>query len=171
MAITLQDDNGLVAGANAYASVSYVRAYLTDRGTDLGAVTDAALEVAIILATQYLDSRYTFLGCRRNNAQDTEWPRREAYDRDGYLINGIPRAVKQAVAELANRARSASLMPDPERDGTGRTVLSKSEAVGPLSESVTYAAGGAFTFPEYPAVDRMLAAAGLIRTGLTGVRA
>ena len=107
MAFTLQDDNGLVAGANAYASVSYVRAYLTDRGTDLGAVTDAALEVAIILATQYLDSRYTFLGCRRNNAQDTEWPRREAYDRDGYLINGIPRAVKQAVAELANRARSA----------------------------------------------------------------
>jgi hypothetical protein len=171
MAFTLQNDNGSVVGANAYVSVSFVRAYMADRGTDLTAVSDAVLEAAIIQATQYLDTRYTFLGYRRNSAQDTEWPRRDAYDRDGYLISGIPKAVKHAVAELANRARSASLMPDPERDATGRTVLSKSESVGPISETVSYAAGGAFTFPEYPAVDRILAAAGLIRTGLTGARA
>lgn len=171
MAFTVQDDNGLVAGANAYVTTAYVRAYHLDRGVDLTAVLDPALQVAIVLATSYLDARFTFLGCRRNAAQDTEWPRRDAYDRDGYVITGIPKAVKQAVAELANKARSATLMPDPERDATGRTVLSKSESVGPLSESVTYAAGGAFTFPEYPLVDRILIGAGLIRTGLTAVRA
>lgn len=171
MAFTVQDDNGLVAGANAYVTTAYVRAYHLDRGVDLTAVLDPALQVAIVLSTSYLDARFTFLGCRRNTAQDTEWPRRDAYDRDGYVITGIPKAVKQAVAELADKARSAVLMPDPERDATGRTILSKSEGVGPLKESVEYAAGGAFTFPEYPLVDRMLIAAGLVRTGLTSGRA
>ncbi len=171
MAFTVQDDNGLVAGANAYVTTAYVRAYHLDRGVDLTAVLDPALQVAIVLATSYLDARFTFLGCLRNTAQDTEWPRRDAYDRDGYVITGIPKAVKQAVAELADKARSAVLMPDPERDATGRTILSKSEGVGPLKESVEYAAGGAFTFPEYPLVDRMMIAAGLVRTGLTSVRA
>jgi hypothetical protein len=170
MAFTVQDDNGLVAGANAYVTTAYVRAYHLDRGVDLTAVLDPALQTAIVLSTSYLDARFTFLGCRRNTAQETEWPRRDAYDRDGYVINGIPKAVKQAVAELANKARSAVLMPDPERDTTGRTVLSKSEGVGPLTQSVAYAAGGAFTFPEYPLVDRLLIAAGLIRTGVTSVR-
>ncbi len=173
MAFTVQDDNGLVSGANAYADLAYVRDYHADRGVDLSApgTSDAALQAAIIKATMYVDTRYTFLGERRNHDQDTEWPRRDAWDRSGYLINGIPRAVKQAVAELAQRALSAELMPDPTRDETGRTVLSKSEGLTPMGESVTYAAGGAFTFPEYPTVDRLLASAGLIRTGLTAVRA
>lgn len=172
MAFTVQDDNGLVSGANAYADLAYVRGYHADRGLDLSApgTPDAALQAAIIKATAYLDTRYTFLGCRRNNDQDTEWPRRDAYDRSGYLINGVPKAVKQAMAELAQRALTITLLSDPTRDETGRTILSKSEGLTPMSESVTYAAGGAFTLPEYPAVDRLLVAAGLIRTGLTAVR-
>lgn len=170
MAFTVQDDNGSVSEANAYADLAYVREYHLDRGTDLSATADADLQAAIIKGTQYVDTRYTFLGERRNRDQTTEWPRRDAYDRSGYLINDIPRAVKQATAELANRALTDDLFTDPERDDTGRTVLSKSEGVGPLKEAVEYAAGGAYTFPEFPAVDRLLQSAGIIRTGLTGVR-
>lgn len=173
MAFTVQDDQGLVSEANAYADLDYVREYHADRGRDLSApgTADAALQAAIIKATDYVDKRYIFLGERRQRDQTTEWPRRDAYDRSGYLIEGIPRAVKQAVAELAQRALSTSLMSDPTRDDTGRTVLATSSGVGPLKESVEYAAGGAYTFPEYPEVDRLLVSAGIIRSGLTAVRA
>lgn len=171
MAFTVQDDNGLVSEANAYADLNYVRSYHADRGLDLSATADAALQAAIIQGTQFIDTRYVFVGERRNRDQTTEWPRRDAFDRSGYHIQGIPRAVKHAVAELAQRALTDVLMPDPTRDETGRTVLSKSDGVGPIKESVEYAVGGAFTFPEYPAVDRLLQSAGIIRSGLTAVRA
>lgn len=170
MAFTVQDDDGLVSGANAYAALAWVRDYHADRGTDLSGTADAALSAAIIRATDYIDKRYSFQGERRNRDQTTEWPRRDTYDRSGYLITGIPRAVLQATAELAQRALTADLLGDPTRDESGRTILSKSEGLTPMSESVTYAAGGAYTFPEYPAVDRLLQTAGLIRTGLTAVR-
>ncbi len=171
MAFTVQDDNGLVSEANAYADLAFVRDYHADRGLDLSGTADAALSAAIIKGTQYVDTRYVFLGERRNRDQTTEWPRRDAHDRSGYLLEGVPRAVKQAVAELAQRALTEELMPDPTRDDTGRTVLSKSEGVGPLKEAVEYAGGAAFSFPEYPAVDRLLQTAGIIRSGLTAVRA
>lgn len=170
MAFTVQDSNGLVSEANAYADLAYVRGYHADRGTDLSATSDALLQGAIIRATDYVDKRYVFMGERRNRDQTTEWPRRDTYDRSGYLIEGIPRAVLQAVAELALRALTADLLGDPSRDDTGRTILAKAEGVGPLREEVTYAGGGAFSFPEYPAVDRLLQTAGIIRTGLTAVR-
>lgn len=173
MAFTVQDDNGTVSEANAYADLAYVREYHADRGRDLSdpTVTDAALSAAIIKATQYVDTRYTYPGERRNRDQSTEHPRRDLYDRSGYLVTGVHRAVKQATAELSNRALTDDLLADPERDDSGRAVLSKSEGVGPLKEAVEYAGGGAYIFPEYPAVDRILQSAGIIRTGLTAVRA
>lgn len=172
MAFLVQDDNGTVSGANAYADLTYVREYHADRGLDLSSpgTSDAALQVAIVKATDYLDKRWVFPGERLNQDQDTEHPRRDLYDRSGYLVTGIHRAVKQAVAELAQRALTQSLLSDPTRDDSGRTVLSKREEVGPLKDAVEYAAGGSYTFPEYPAVDRLLISAGLIRSGLTAVR-
>lgn len=173
MAFTVQDDDGLVGGANAYATLAYVREYHADRGRDLSApgTSDEALQAAVIKATDYLDKRFTFLGERRNRDQTTEWPRRDAYDRSGYLIEGVPREVKQAVAELAQRALTSALMADPSRDASGRTVASSSRQVGPLKTQVEYAAGGAYAPPEYPEVDRLMVRAGIVRTGLTAVRA
>ena len=173
MVFLVQDDDGTVSGANAYADLTFVREYHADRGLDLSApgTSDDALKAAIIKATDYLDKRWVFPGERRNRDQDTEHPRRDLYDRSGYLVTGIHRAVKQAVAELAQRALTQSLLSDPTRDDSGRTVLSKREEVGPFKDAVEYAGGGGYTFPEYPAVDRLLISAGLVRTGLTGVRA
>lgn len=167
MAFNVQDDDGLVSEANAYADLSFVRAYHLDRGRDLSSTADSDLQVAIIKATQYVDTRYTFPGSRQNRDQSTEWPRLDVTDRSGYLVDGIPRAVKQATAELANRALTEDLLADPTRDDSGRAVLSKSEGVGPIKEAVEYAAGGSFQLPEYPSVDRMLLAAGLLSGGLS----
>jgi hypothetical protein len=82
-------------------------------------------------------------------------------------VSGIPAALKRACFELAFRALSTPLWRDAPTDETGRTVLKKREKVGPIEEETEFAnSGGAAPAPSFPAVERMLVAAGLI--GSTG---
>ena len=171
MGLTVQDNNGSVAGANAYITVEEFKTYHTDRGNSLAGSTDPKIEAAIIRATDYLDQRFNFVGKKRlGRDQTTEWPRTDAWDRDRYYINDIPPEVKEACCEYALRALAAELNPDPERNASGVAVLSKSEAVGPISESVTFVGGAVFQMPKYPAADQKLVRAGLVRSGGTLLR-
>lgn len=170
MAFTVQNDQGTVAGANAYVTVAEFKAYHTDRGNSWSTATDTAIEQGIVKATDYLDYRFRYVGNLLNIDQTTEWPRVGAFNRSRFLVAGIPDEIKQACSEYALRALSAELNPDPERDASGRTVQSKSEAVGPISESVTYVAGAVLQMPAYPAADRRLISSGLTRSGNVVVR-
>ena len=164
MALTVQDDTGLVAGANGYISVSWFKSYHLDRGT-MTAAADSAIESAIIRATDYVDQRFHFVGRQSNGRQQTtEWPRFGADDRNGYGIDGLPMELKEAVAEYALRSLTATLNPDVPATETGAAILSKSETVGPISESVTYANPAQVQLPKYPAADMKLRAAGLLRS-------
>lgn len=162
MALIVQTDQGNVDGANAYVDAAYVIAYHADRGLDLSATATATLEAAIVRATDYLDQRFTFVGVPIYTDQSTGWPRSNAKDCNGWLVQGIPLAVKQATAEYTNIALASELSPTPERDDTGQTVAAKSEGVGPLTESVRYAAAGQFKMPKYPKADRILVVKGLV---------
>lgn len=165
MAFTVQDNTGGVAGANAYISVAEFKAYHDDRGASLyGAATDQAIQMAIVKATDYLDTRFSFIGEKAQTGQTTEWPRFDAWDREDEPVYGVPAEVKEACAEYALRALTAQINPDPTLDPTGRVVLSKSEQVGPISQSVSYAAGAAFEMPRYPVADRKLTMRGLTRS-------
>lgn len=174
MALVLQDGTGTVVGANAYLSVAAFKEYHDLRGNSYAAAADdTAIEQAIIRATDYLDQRFNFVGrALAAREQTTAWPRLAAYDRDRNLVVGLPAEVLEATAEYALRALTAALNPDPERDASGAAILSKSEQVGPISESVTYAAGGStsFVMPKYPAADQRLLRSGLVRTGGTVLR-
>lgn len=171
MGLTVQDNNGSVAGANAYITVQQFKDYHADRGADTSAFDDEAIEAAIVRATDYLDQRFLFVGERRyGREQTTEWPRTSAWDRDRRYINDIPVEVKEACAEYAIRALSQVLNPDPERDATGRPIHSKAQSVGPISESVTFVGGAVFQMPKYPAADQKLVRAGLVRSGGTLLR-
>ena len=171
MGLTVQDNNGSVAGANAYITVEEFKTYHTDRGNAFSSFTDERIASAVIRATDYLDQRFNFVGKRlQGRNQSTEWPRYDAWDRDDYAINGIPPEVKEACCEYALRALAAELNPDPERNASGVAVLSKSEAVGPISESVTFVGGAVFHMPKYPAADQKLVCAGLVRSGGTLLR-
>lgn len=172
MALIVQDNTGSVAGANAYITVAEFKAYHDARGGDYsGAADDTALEQAIIRATDYLDQRFNFVGKKRiGRDQTTEWPRTDAWDRDRYYITDVPNEVKEACAEYALRAIAATLNPDPDRDASGQLVQSKSESVGPISESVTFVSGAVFVMPKYPAADQRLIKAGLVRTSGTVLR-
>lgn len=168
MAFTVQDDNGGVANANAYLTVAEFKTYHDDRAQSYGAVSDPVIEGAIVRATTYLDSRFRFVGDKvQGRDQTTAWPRSSAYDRDNDLVTGIPREVKNATAEYALRALTATggLNPDPQRDATGAAVTMRKDVVGPIEETREYSAGTAFQMPKYPAADQWLRAVGLTRSG------
>jgi hypothetical protein len=115
-----------------------------------------------------VDQRFAFPGRKLNPPtaevpQNTEWPRcgvRHA----GYAVEGIPTALKNAVAEYALRALSAGLFQDAPAPEGGREVIRQRDKVDVIETEVEYAAGtgGALLMPTYPPADLMLMRAGLI---------
>lgn len=79
------------------------------------------------------------------------------------VFTGIPVALKQAVAEYAERALAGALMPDPETDATGGALILNRDKVGPVESEQRYAGGVVQIFKKYPAADRLLL--GLISSG------
>lgn len=169
MAFTPQNADGTVDFANAYVDAAAVRSYWLDRGIDLSAKTDQELQVAIVQATTYLDSRYTFVGYQLRKDQGTQWPRGGL---PTSFLRGLPWALQNATCQLAQRALTKPLMPDPTYDPSGQKVTESLKEVGPIKVQVKYAEAnpgspGAST-PSYPEVDLMLKSAGLVVTGGSG---
>ena len=100
------------ASSNSYISNADVDAYWSARNnTTWSAATSAAQDAALIEATQYLDSKYQWIGYIASTTQSLGWPRTEAYDREGReLSDMIPVAVSSAAAELALQALSGRLV-------------------------------------------------------------
>lgn len=172
MALVTQDDTGTVVGANSYIDVAYFKSYHDERGNVYGTPTDDLIAQKIIVATDYVDARFNYVGqCLAGRNQTTMWPRLSAFDQNRLAILGIPQEVKEATAEYALRALTGDLNPDPERDLSGATIQSKSEGVGPITESVTFVGGATFQMPRYPVADQKLKRAGLVRSGGTLLRA
>lgn len=96
------------ADANSYASLVAAAAYHTARGNTAWTGADALKEAALIRATQWLDGRYGDLwpGIRwKLRLQALDWPRVEAYDRDGTVLayDAVPVEVVNATCEAALR--------------------------------------------------------------------
>lgn len=162
-ALIVQSDAGDVENANAYHNVEYFISYHRTRGRLIIRDTEE-IEVAIIKARDYMDSRFNYKGFKLVDNQTTEFPREDVYDAKGNAVLGIPREAKQASAEYAYIALDRDLDPTPEVNDNGSLVQSKSEKVGPISESVTYAVstGAIKRRPAYPIADQKLYKAGLI---------
>lgn len=171
MALIPQNDAGTVAGANSYGDLTFLITYWEERGYAFPQVTagppamtqeqaDAAISAAGVVATDYMDGRWTFVGERISEDQTTAFPRR------GGPLSGVPLPVKQAWAEYTLIvANGGSLEGAPERDATGARVVSKFEKVGSIAQSVEFASGGAYVRPQWPAADNILKKRGLVQTG------
>jgi hypothetical protein len=157
--------------ANGYVSLVEARAYWAERlKTHIKTSNDDEVAAAIIVASQYLDTRFRFVGYRKSSEQAREWPRSGAYDDRGDAVGEVvPIAVKHATCEYAFRALTAELMKDPTRDDSGRVVVSKDEKVGPLTEGVKYSEFAGFELPVYPAADRLLTQRGLVVKSAGGI--
>lgn len=101
--------------------------------------------------------------------QSTEWPRQGVVDYSGDTVNGIPKAIRNACAELAIRVlNGVALQPDydPALVGAGGVVSSITKKVGPLETVTAYDTKlGLGFFASFPMVDRMLSKAGLLKAG------
>lgn len=164
MAVFITEDGTGLSDANAYISTSYFTNFHRARGNEIETINGnlqgtGDYQKAIVRATDYIDSRFrgSFIGIILNTNQSLEWPRFDAYYRDGRSVTGIPKEIEKACALYAYRALSVTLAPDPTYEDNNGRVSAKSVTVGPISESVEYyAEGGIYTFREYPEVDALL---------------
>jgi len=148
-----------VAGANSYASVQYFRDHHDSRAVDTSSIADAAVQAMLVAASDYIDAKFgrRFRGYRKTKAQPLQWPRTNAIDRDGYLLEGVPRQVATAASELGLRVHHyGALIPDapraaPSQDFTNASAIttgapqatgvitSSTDRVGDISQQRGYA--------------------------------
>lgn len=96
------EDGSLPIGANSYVSVSATRTFAAARGITLP-VTDAAVEVLLVNALDYIESfRTEFQGNKLSAEQELQWPRSGVVV-DGYAvdIDEIPAVLPLVQAQLA----------------------------------------------------------------------
>lgn len=103
------------------------------------------------------------------STQSTEFPRQGLVDNNGDTVNGIPKAIKSACAELAIRVlNGTALQPDYDNGlvGAGGVVSSVTKKIGPLETVTAFDTKlGLGFFASFPIVDRMLSRAGLLNSG------
>jgi hypothetical protein len=160
MAFVLEDGSGLPT-ANSYASFAQFTAYFTDRAVTVSGV-QATVEAALIRATDYLDLRFRWKGCKVKPLaeQALQWPRYGVYDEEGYELpsDELPTALVNACCEYAKRALAAELAPDPTVDASGVAVVKSRDKVGPIEVEREFsgASASSSTFKPYPAADRLI---------------
>lgn len=170
--LILQNDSGTVEDANTYVDLDYVTNYNAQRGRDLSEYEAEDVLAAIVEARDFMDNRWDYVGQKSQREQDTEFPRENAYDKDDYIVTGIPKSVKKAQSEYTwiRLSQGTALNPTPTRDPSGRNVIQYAESVGPISESKTYASGGSYQEPDYPSADSILERTGLVNASNRVIR-
>ncbi|OQS10069.1 DnaT-like ssDNA-binding protein [Chromobacterium violaceum] len=142
MALIVENGTGQ-PDAQSYISVTEADDYHAAIGNAGWSGDEVAKSAALRRAVQYLDGRYRFAGCRLTATQVLEWPRQPL---------GVPKALKDAQAELALRALKGELFADSD----GRVLVSKT--IGPIKKE--YAQAGGSRFPVVDALLRPLLAGG-----------
>lgn len=99
----VEDGTG-VTGANSYVSLETALAYHQDRGNTVWwGHTYGEQQEALVRATQAIDALGygRFFGTKASTTQGLQWPRIDAYDSDGELLDGVPLPLVYAVCEAA----------------------------------------------------------------------
>ena len=98
MAFIVEDGTG-IEDANAYVDSEHVSDYLMgERLAKFEELDDDEQEAAIIAGSQFVDISYEWVGNRQSLEQGLNWPRTEA-EFQGFVIEGVPTAVKKATCE------------------------------------------------------------------------
>ncbi|HAD31529.1 MAG: hypothetical protein CL578_22410 [Alteromonadaceae bacterium] len=145
---TVEDGTGL-DNSNALISAEEFQAFASDRGEDISAFDETAQQAAIVVASvNYIDTFYTFKGDALEADQAMQLPTNEV---------SINNKIKLACYEAALLQLKNRLFVNPTELTSAGPVSSKSDSVGSLSTSRTYAEGYERT-STYPTVmiDRLL---------------
>lgn len=153
----VEDGTGL-SDSNSYGTVAAFVLYWADRGTDYSDTDAELIQQALIRASDYIDSRFSarFKGLRLVEGQALAWPRKYAFDGEGYALatDAVPARVKYACFQYAKRAMTKDLQPDPTANPN---VVQESKTIGPIHTSVTYSGNATATkVLPWPAADALL---------------
>lgn len=155
MALVVEDGTAK-ADADSYVSLADAATYATDYGLSFSG-TDSEKEIALRRATQYVDAMFgeRFKGYRVQSTQSLEWPRSGADDGDHAIdSNLVPQKVKDAVVELAVKARSETLAPDVAQPGE---LTEDTTKIGSLTFTKKWAdTAGAGDLKQYTLVEGLL---------------
>lgn len=164
MAFVVQDPDAPASDANAYITVQEFKDYHTDRG-NVYTASDTEIEQAIVRATDYMDTRWTFAGTREDADQSTECPRSGVYDQTtGWEVYGYPDELKEACAEYALTALGSSLYPSaPNVDTSGKNVKRYRRKADVVEREVEFfAAGSKISWLKHPLADGKMKATKLL---------
>lgn len=113
-----------------YISVDYANEFWDAR---INPIWDNASQeekqAAIIWATEALDSMFEYPGRIQNINQKLNFPRIDAYDKQGRLLRGIPDPVKRATAYLAGQHIESPIFKVLDRGGRISSVVAGSVRV------------------------------------------
>lgn len=121
------------ASADSYASLAQAATYHANLGHTTWDATDSEVqEQKLRLATQYLDSRYSWRGVKVASTQKRDWPRSGVVV-DGYTLasDALPAVLIDACCELAFKALTVDLFADAD------TQYVESVTVGPISRKLS----------------------------------
>ncbi len=171
MAVTNSDlvvENGTgLSTANVYVSLATATEYHRLRGNDVWADSSENDKcVALIRATQYLDTRWSWLDVRATTTQTLSFPREELYDIDGNDVSSsVPVEIADACCEyalivLGTGEALVELSPTPDQS-TGTKVTMQRDKVGTLETETRYDTGVGVRFTTtYPHADRIVKRSG-----------
>lgn len=162
-----EDGSGL-SNANSYQTLQSVKDYWNQGGSfgiiDISAsYTDAQIEAAMIVVTQYMERNYTIKGSIVTTSapyQSLMFPRENLTDNEGRVIanNIVPEQAKSAHSEYTyiqlTNSTSGGVQPSPAREGVIKRQMDKLDA---LETEVEYESGTqAYTLQRYPYADNLM---------------
>ena len=143
MPLIVEDGSG-VAGANSYATLSFIDLYLLGQGlTDPMPTEEAAMRAMGFIEGVYA-GRWRGSKAKPYTVNTLAWPRYNAYDDEGRLIASsaeIPLALQHALAEATYREAKEPGVLQPDLDRAGG-VSSEMIKVGPITTQTNFAGGG-----------------------------
>lgn len=155
------------SSSESYASVGFADAYVSsymNGDVNWTSASTSEKENALRIATSWLDTHYRYLwvGLRRSRTQALAWPRIDAFDEDGYVVQftTIPLALQRATVEVAVRSLDPTLDIEPDARVEDQGITARTDRLDVLSQSIKYS-GPKPTEPYFARVERLLS--GILR--------
>ncbi len=162
--LVVEDGTGLTSG-NSYQSIEGASGYHERVGNDAWFdFTADEQAAALVSGTRFIDARWRFVGQKLTSGQTLSWPRIGGYDADYFLWeDAVPPVVAEATAEYALLSVQGQVLFPPRDPSVEGAITSRSESVGPHSESFSFASPIRLDLPRFPEQDQVLIRSGLVR--------
>lgn len=134
---------------SAYTNAAYYKTYFYARDVDVSAQTDAEIDAALLVSTEYLDDTFEFAGYATVTTQAQKWPRTGLYTNNGAVLDPdtVPDRVKDSCCELAYIQQTQTGGLQPLFDGS--VIKKTKDKLGELEQEIEYDSKASATYERY----------------------